>query len=54
MAEKTIWGIHEGIHPGTSNRNGRWHGPFINFADAEKAAKGTGRPISLCKLCEPH
>ncbi len=44
----------KGIHPEASSRNGRWHGPFMNFSDAEKAAKGTGRSVSICKTCRPH
>lgn len=41
----------KGIHGDSGNRNGRWHGPFATFAIAEKAAKDTGRPIRICRIC---
>jgi hypothetical protein len=44
----------KGIHPEASTRNGRWHGPFLKFSDAEEAANNTGRIVSLCKICVPH
>lgn len=44
----------KGIHPEASNKNGRWHGPFIDFSAAEKAAKETGKLVSICKICNPH
>jgi hypothetical protein len=40
-----------GIHPGTGNRNGCWHGPFKSFKEAKKVAIDTGRDVSLCKSC---
>lgn len=42
-----------GIHSQASERNGRWHGPFASMANACNAARQTGRPVSLCRHCEP-
>jgi len=31
-----------GIHPGASDRHGRWHGPFDSVQEALAAARRTG------------
>lgn len=42
-----------GMHPGASNRNGRWHGPFASRQQAAHVAQKTGRPVSSCGHCNP-
>jgi hypothetical protein len=44
----------KGIHPNATARNGKWHGPFGTYETAYRAAKGTGRPVSNCKICHPQ
>jgi hypothetical protein len=43
----------KGKHPGASNKNGMWHGPFKSLTEAQKAAERTGGHISYCKHCHP-
>ena len=43
-----------GIHPGASDKNGKWHGRFATFQEALDAAHRTGRNVSTCKHCNPH
>jgi len=43
----------KGVHPGASNDNGRWYGPFYSFQDAYQCASETNRPIRSCKKCAP-
>jgi hypothetical protein len=50
----TFCNYGKGIHPDAGNRNGRWHGPFNNFAEAKEAADNTGREVSVCKMCNPQ
>lgn len=41
-----------GIHGGSGNRNGRWHGPFGSRNEAERKAAATGRQlVRACKSC---
>ena len=42
-----------GTHPGSSDRNGKWHGPFSTLAAATQAAARTGQPVSRCGHCKP-
>ena len=44
----------QGNHPGSSNRNGCWHGPFASFDKALEVANATGRQVSNCKGCTPN
>jgi len=44
----------EGVHPGSGDDNGRWHGPFKTFQEAFEAAENSGRHISECKRCHPR
>jgi hypothetical protein len=30
------------------NRNGKWHGPFLTYEEAEQIAKNTGRLVKNC------
>jgi hypothetical protein len=43
----------KGIHSNVVSQNGKWHGPFDDYAAALKAAKETGRVVSNCKSCSP-
>lgn len=41
-----------GMHAGSTNRNGRWHGPFDSIVAAAKKAECTGRAeIRNCSVC---
>lgn len=40
-----------GVHPGSSNRNGQWHGPYASLAEALAVAGQTGRVVSQCRFC---
>lgn len=31
------------------DQNGKWHGPFSTFEEAERSAKITGRPVKYCR-----
>lgn len=42
-----------GVHPGSGNRNGRWHGPYSTVESAAQAAERTGRPVRRCGHCKP-
>jgi F-type H+-transporting ATPase subunit beta len=42
-----------GIHPDSSDENGRWHGPFPSVPRAVSAAAETGGRVSKCKKCKP-
>ena len=42
----------EGVHPGSTDKNGQWRGPFKDKQEAELAAKETKRKtISNCSRC---
>lgn len=44
-------GIHKNIR---GNRNGKWHGPFLNFEKAYNFAKSLkDRPTKECSFCKP-
>lgn len=44
----------QGIHPGASDRNGRWHGPFTDPKTAyAKAYEVRGGNARYCKKCLP-
>ena len=40
--------------PKEEGRNGRWHGPFDTFQEAQEAARRTGNKPSECKHCKPR
>ena len=42
-----------GVHPGSSDRNGQWHGPYSTLPAANQAAIRTGRPVRRCGHCKP-
>lgn len=42
-----------GVHPGSTERNGRWHGPFSTLPAASQAAARLGRPVRRCGHCTP-
>ena len=43
----------EGIHAGSSNRNGRWLGPFDTEDEATKVAQNTKQTrIDRCRICQ--
>jgi hypothetical protein len=42
-----------GLHPGSSNRNGTWHGPMTSFDEALDVAQGTGANAKTCRSCNP-
>ncbi len=42
-----------GIHPGSSNDNGQWHGPFNTMQQAVVAANATGGNVTPCQHCQP-
>ncbi len=44
----------KGIHPGSSEEHGRWHGPFGSLKEAVAAAQKSGGVMSLCKRCDPQ
>jgi F-type H+/Na+-transporting ATPase subunit beta len=43
-----------GVHPGSSERNGKWHGPFSSYRQAFDEAVRTGGHVSQCKFCNPQ
>ena len=43
-----------GIHPGASEENGRWHGPFPALSEALQFARSTRGRVSQCKKCHPE
>jgi hypothetical protein len=43
-----------GMHRGSSNLNGRWHGPYAERGEAFKKAKALDRDNSRgCNVCSP-
>ena len=44
----------KGIHPGSSNKNGQWHGPYNDFQFASDKAQRVGTNVSVCKHCLPQ
>jgi len=57
--------VHEGNCPscnngeglrgrGTHPDNGRWHGPFPSFEEANDFASAHSRAPSCCRRCEPQ
>ena len=40
--------------PKEAGKNGRWHGPFATFEEAQEAARRTGNPDSPCGHCKPR
>ena len=48
-----FWG--RGVHKCKSIKNGKWHGPFASFAEAEaKAHALPDRTLIYCKHCNPQ
>lgn len=44
----------EGVHAEDSGRNGTWHGPMLDRADALALANGLGHlDTRLCGICHP-
>ena len=39
-------GCHKDVR---GNNNGKWHGPFTNYEEAEVNARNTGRPVKHCR-----
>ena len=35
-------------------KNGRWHGPFDSYGEAETCAAKTGRRVKNCGHCHPE
>ena len=43
-----------GMHPGSSNKSGRWHGPYADRDEAFQNAIALGRDtIRGCNVCVP-
>ena len=42
-----------GVRPSSSQRNGKWHGPFQSFEAANQTAAGLARPLRRCSHCAP-
>jgi hypothetical protein len=43
-----------GIHPGSSNHNGKWHGPYPDRSEAFKKAKALRQDNTRgCNVCSP-
>jgi hypothetical protein len=42
-----------GVHPGSSDRNGHWQGPYSTLPIAAQAAARTGRSVRRCGHCKP-
>jgi hypothetical protein len=44
----------QGMHPGSSTANGRWHKIEGSFAVAMKQAEHTGATVGCCGRCLPN
>ncbi len=43
-----------GNHPESTQKNGRWLGPYGSYSEAQAFAEETGRTVSNCKSCDPQ